>query len=331
MLRKTVLRLCLVLSVCPTIPIPHVNAQQIEKVVRLGIICGGARCEGRGYDALSEELRRLGWVEGRNLVVDRRAAGGQQERLPTLATEIVALKPDLIITVAPQPTRAARDAAGHIPIVMVGVADPVGVGLVQSLARPGGTITGFTTLIPGGFGGKQLELLTQALPGATRIAVLINPRNDVAMNIFPRDVPPAAARLGLQLTVIEVSAPDQLEGAIEAAVRQRAEALLVFGDPMFHTPPQRVPELAARAGLPAIYLVREVVEAGGLMSYGPDFEDMFRRAAGYVDRILKGAKPGDLPIEQPTKFQLVVNMKTATALGRTIPPSLLQRVDEVIR
>lgn len=330
MLRKTVLRLCLVLSVCPTIPIPHVNAQQIEKVVRLGLICGG-RCEGRGYDALSEELRRLGWVEGRNLVVDRRAAGGQQERLPTLATEIVALKPDLIITVGPQPTRAAKDAAGHIPIVMVAVADPVGVGLVQSLARPGGTITGFTTLIPGGFGGKQLELLAQALPGATRIAVLINPRNDVAMNIFPRDVPPAAARLGLQLIVIEVSSPDQLEGAIEAAVRQRAEALLVFGDPMFHTPPQRVPELAARAGLPAIYLVREVVEAGGLMSYGPDFEDIFRRAAGYVDRVLKGAKPGDLPIEQPTKFQLVVNMKTATALGRTIPPSLLQRVDEVIR
>jgi len=214
---------------------------------------------------------------------------------------------------------------------MVGVADPVGVGLVQSLARPGGTITGFTTLIPGGFGGKQLELLMQALPGVTRIAALINPRNDVAMNLFPGDVPPAATRLRLQLNVVEVSSPDQLEGAIEAAVRQRAEALLVYGDPMFHTPPQRVPELAARAGLPAIYLVREVVQAGGLMSYGPDFEDMFRRAASYVDRILKGAKPGELPIEQPARFQLVINMKAATALGRTIPPSLLQRADEVIR
>ena len=174
---------------------------------------------------------------------------------------------------------------------MVGVADPVGVGLVQSLARPGGTITGFTTLVPGGFGSKQLDLLTQALPGATRIAVFVNPKNDVAMKLFPTDVPPAAARLGVRLQIMEVSSPAELERAIDAAVRERAEGLLVYGDPMFHTPPQRLPDMAARARLPAIYLVREVTEAGGLMSYGPDFEDMFRRAAGYVDRILKGAKP----------------------------------------
>ncbi len=330
MLRKAALGLCLVLSACGTILLPHARAQQIEKVVRLGVICG-ARCEGAGYDALKEELRRLGWVEGRNLTVDRRGAGGEQERLPALAAELVALKPDLIVAVAPQPTRAAKDAAGTIPIVMVAVADPVSVGLVQSLARPGGTITGFTTLVPGGFGSKLLELLTQALPGATRIAALVNPRNDVAMKLFKAEVPPAAARLGVQLQVIEVWSPNQLEPAIDAAVRERAEGLLVFGDPLFHNPPGRVPGLAARAGLPAIYLVREVTRAGGLMSYGPDFEDMFRRAAGYVDRILKGAKPSDLPIEQPTKFELVVNLKTATALGRTIPQSLLQRADEVIR
>ncbi len=330
MLRKAALGLCVLASVCSMIPTPLAQAQQTEKVVRLGIICG-ARCEGRGYDALKDGLVRLGWVEGRNLIVDRRGAGGEQERLPALAAELVALKPDLIVAVAPQPTRAAKDAAGTIPIVMVAVADPVGVGLVQSLARPGGTITGFTTLIPGGFGSKQLELLTQALPEATRIAALVNPKNDVAMKLFPTDVPPAAARLGVQLQVIEVSSPVQLERAIEAAVRERAEGLLVYGDPMFHTPPQRLPELAARAGLPAMYLVREVVQAGGLMSYGPDFEDMFHRAAGYVDRILKGAKPADLPIEQPAKFQLVINVKTATALGRTIPSSLLQRADEVIR
>ena len=330
MLRKAALGLCVLASVCSMIPTPLAQAQQTEKVVRLGIICG-ARCEGRGYDALKDGLARLGWVEGRNLIVDRRGAGGEQERLPALAAELVALKPDLIVAVAPQPTRAAKDAAGTIPIVMVAVADPVGVGLVQSLARPGGTITGFTTLIPGGFGSKQLELLTQALPEATRIAALVNPKNDVAMKLFPTDVPPAAARLGVHLQVIEVSSPVQLERAIEAAVRERAEGLLVYGDPMFHTPPQRLPELAARAGLPAMYLVREVVQAGGLMSYGPDFEDMFHRAAGYVDRILKGAKPADLPIEQPAKFQLVINVKTATALGRTIPSSLLQRADEVIR
>ncbi len=330
MLRKAALGLCVLASVCSMIPTPLAQAQQTEKVVRLGIICG-ARCEGRGYDALKDGLVPLGWVEGRNLIVDRRGAGGEQERLPALAAELVALKPDLIVAVAPQPTRAAKDAAGTIPIVMVAVADPVGVGLVQSLARPGGTITGFTTLIPGGFGSKQLELLTQALPEATRIAALVNPKNDVAMKLFPTDVPPAAARLGVQLQVIEVSSPVQLERAIEAAVRERAEGLLVYGDPMFHTPPQRLPELAARAGLPAMYLVREVVQAGGLMSYGPDFEDMFHRAAGYVDRILKGAKPADLPIEQPAKFQLVINVKTATALGRTIPSSLLQRADEVIR
>lgn len=317
-------------SVCSMTHPLYAQPQQTERVVRIGIICG-ARCEGTGYDALSEGLTRLGWVEGRNLIVDKRGAGGEQQRLPPLATELVALKPDVLVAVGPQPTRAAKDAAGTIPIVMVAVADPVGVGLVQSLARPGGTITGFTTLVPGGFGGKSLEFLTQALPGATRIAALVNPKNDVAMKLFPTDVPPAAARLGVQLQVIEVSSPVDLESAIDAAVRERAEGLLVYGDPMFHTPPQRLPELAARARLPAMYLVREVTQAGGLMSYGPDFEDMFRRAASYVDRILKGAKPSDLPIEQPAKFQFVINLRTATALGRTIPPSLLQRVDEVIR
>jgi ABC-type uncharacterized transport system substrate-binding protein len=308
----------------------HAKAQQTEKIVTIGIICG-AICEGRGYDALKDGLALLGLVEGRNLNIHKRGAGGVQERLPALATELVALKPDVIVAVAPQPTRAARDAAGAIPIVMVGVADPVGVGLVQSLSRPGGTITGFTTLIPGGFGGKLLELLTQAVPGARRIAVLINPKNDVAMRLFPTEVPPAADRLGVRLQVVEASAPTELEGAIASAVRERAQALLVYGDPLFHTPPQRLPELVARAGLPAIYLVREVTQAGGLMSYGPDFEDMFRRAAGYVDRILKGAKPHELPIQQPLKFELAINLKTATALGLTVPPSLLFRADEVIR
>jgi putative ABC transport system substrate-binding protein len=318
------------LSICAIVLPTQAAAQQVERVVQLGIICG-ASCEGRAYAAMKDGLARLGWVEGRNLAVHKRGAGGEQDRLPALAIELVALRPDVIVAVGPQPTRAAKDAAGTIPIVMVGVADPVGVGLVQSLAKPGGTITGFTTLVPGGFGGKMLELLTLTRPGTTRIAALVNPKNDVAMKLFPTDVPPAAARLGLRLQVVEASSPPELERAIDAAVRERAEGLLVFGDPLFHTPPQRLPEIVARAGLPAIYLVREVTQAGGLMSYGPDFEDMFQRAAGYVDRILKGAQPRDLPIEQPSKFVLVINLKTATALGITIPPSLLQRADQVIR
>jgi putative ABC transport system substrate-binding protein len=309
---------------------PRAEAQNMEKVVRLGIICG-TRCEGRSYDALTEELGRLGWVEGRNLVIDRRGAGGVQERLAALAAELVALKPHVLVAVAPQPTRVAKEAAGTIPIVMVAVADPVGVGLVQDLARPGGTITGFTTLVPGGFGGKSLALLKEVLPQATRLAALVNPKNDVAMKLFLAEVPPAAASLGVRLQVIEVSSPPQLEPAIEAAVRERAEGLLVFGDPMFHNPLERLPQLAARARLPTIFLVREVAQAGGLMSYGPDFEDMFRRAAGYVDRILKGARPADLPVQQPTKFDLVINLRTAEALGLTIPQSLLQRANEVIR
>jgi putative ABC transport system substrate-binding protein len=327
-LRKAVLGLCIVMSVC-SMSSAFAQARQAPKIARLGIICG-VRCEGAGYDALNDGLRRLGWIEGQNLAIERRGAGGQQERLPALAAELVSLKPDVIVAVAPQPTRAAKDAAGSIPIVMVAVADPVGVGLVQDLARPGGTITGFTTLVPGGFGGKQLALLKEAVPAATRIAVLRNPKNDVAMRIFPGDVPPAAARLGVQLNVIDVSSPNEIEGAIDAAARERAEGLLVFGDPMFHTPPRRLPDLAARARLPAIYLVREVTQAGGLMSYGPDFADMFRRAASYIDRILKGERPADLPIEQPAKFELVINLKTARMLGLTIPQSLRLRADEVI-
>ena len=330
MLRKIGLGLCLFLSVC-SIGLPFgAQAQQTVKAFRLAVICG-TRCEGAGYDALSAGLRELGWIEGRNLTTDRRGASGQQDLLPGLAADLVALKPDVIVAVGPQPTRAAKDAAGAIPIVMVAVADPVGVGLVQSLARPGGTITGFTTLVPGGFGAKSLELLTQVVPGVTRIAVLVNPKNDVAMRLFSAEVPAAAANLGIRIQVVEASAPTDIEGAIDAAVRERAGGLYVFGDPMFHNPPRRLPDLAARARLPTIFLVREVTQAGGLMSYGPDFGDMFRRAAIYVDRIVKGEKPADLPVQQPTKFDLVINLKTAKALGLTIPQSLLLRADEVIQ
>ena len=330
MVQKALLGLVLLCSVCAIRSAFAEGPQGSTRVVRLGIICG-VRCEGIAYDALMDGLGRLGWTQGRNLEIDRRGAGGQQERLPSLAAELVRAGPDVVVAVGPQPTRAAKDAAGNTPIVMIGVGDPVAVGLVENLARPGGNVTGFTTFVPGGFGGKQLALLKEAFPAARRIAVLLNPKNEVATRLFPTDVPPAAAELGLQLDVIEVSASDEIERGIDDAVRKKADALLVYGDPMFHTPPQRLPDLAAHARLPAIYLVREVTQAGGLMSYGPDYVDMFRRAAGYVDRILKGEKPGSLPVEQPARFELVVNLITARALGLTIPQSLLTRADEVLQ
>lgn len=306
-----------------------VEGQPASKVARIGVLCA-TRCEGPLFDALRAGLRDLGWVEGRNLVIEARAAGGQLDRLPALALELVAVNSDLLVAGGPQPSRAAKDATSVLPVLFVGVADPVRVGLVQSLARPGGNVTGVATLVPGGFMAKQLELLKEAVPKASRVATLGNPMNDVYRVTFPVEIPPTARALGLRLQVLEVSEPGQIEGAIEAAVRDRADALHVLGDPIFHSPPTRLPELAARTRLPAIYIAADLVRAGGLMSYGPNLPELFRRAATYVDRLLKGAKPAELPVEQPTKFELVINLRTAKALGLTIPSSLLLRADQVI-
>jgi putative ABC transport system substrate-binding protein len=305
------------------------GAQPAGKVARIGMLCG-VRCEGPSYDALREGLRELGWIEGRNLVVEVRSAEGQRERLPALATELVSLKVDVIVAVAPEPSRAARNATSTIPIVMIGVADPVAVGLAESLARPGGNVTGLSTLVPGGFSTKSLALLKESVPNASRIAVFWNSRNEVHQKILPVELPPAAQALGVRLQMIDIREPADIERGFDAAVRERAQALLVIGDPIFHTPTHRLPDLAARNRIPAIYLVRSLVHAGGLISYGPDFSQMFRRAATYVDRILKGARPADLPIEQPTKFELVINLKTAKALGLTFPPSVLALADQII-
>ena len=278
-----------------------------------------------------EGLRDLGLIEGRNLVVDVRGAEGQPDRLPALVAELVDRKPDIIVAVAPQPARAAKDAAGTIPVVFVAVADPIASGLVPSLARPGGNVTGLSTLVPGGFMGKSLQLLKETVPTASRIAVLWSSKNPIHVALIPKDLTPSAEPLGVQLQMLDVTEPAGLAPAVDAAVRERAQALLVVGDPMFHRPAGRIPELALRAKLPSLYLDRDVVKVGGgLLSYGPDWSVMFRRAAVYVDRILKGANPGDLPVEQPTKFELVINLKTAKALGLTIPSSLLQQADQVI-
>ena len=212
---------------------------------------------------------------------------------------------------------------------MLFVADPVGVGLASSLAHPGGNLTGVATLVPGDFNGKTLEILRELLPQAKRLAAFINPSNEIHRLLFPRETPPAAAKLGFQLDVIEVREAGEMPSAIAAAKARGAEVLYIVSDPIFASPPNRVPDLAAQAGLPSIYLTRTHVQAGGLISYGPDFPALARRGAHYVDRILKGTKPADLPIEQPSKFLLAINLKTAKSLGLEIPPSLLARADEV--
>jgi putative ABC transport system substrate-binding protein len=302
--------------------------QPAPRLARVGMLCS-VSCTGDAYDALSDELRKLGWIEGATILIERKEAGRRLDRLPALAADLVRSKPDLIVAVSPQPARAAKDATSDIPIVILFVADPVGVGLASSLARPGGNLTGVATLVPGTFMGKALEVLRELLPEAKRVAALVNFSNDVLRLLFP-EAPAAANKLGFQLDVIDVREAGEIPGAIATAKAQGADALWIVGDPIFHTPPNLVPNLASQAGLPSIYLIRELVQAGGLISYGPDLRDLARRGAHYVDRILKGVKPADLPIEQPSKFLLSINLKTAKSLGLAIPASLHTRADELI-
>lgn len=304
-----------------------VAAQQPITTARVGMLCP-TRCAGIGYTAFDDELRKLGWIEGRNLTVERKGAEGRYERLPELAAELVRSKPDLIIAASPEPTRAAKDATSEIPVVFSFVADPVGVGLVQSLARPGGNVTGVTSLAPGSYLGKNFEVLRELLPTAKRVAVLMNPANSVSSLLLPRELP-VASQYGFQVDVIEARTSEEIPAAVARAKALGADALLSVGDPVLNTPPDRIPDLAIQAALPSIYQTREVVQAGGLLSYSPDFLGVARRHAHYVDRILRGASPSDLPVEQPTKYDLFINLKTAETLGLTVPPSLLNRAEEV--
>ena len=304
------------------------ETQQAGKPARVAMICG-VRCDGPMIDAFWLTLRELGRVEGQNLVRDIRGAGGEPERLPSILADILAARPDVIVAFAPQPARAAKAATSSVPIVMAFVADPVLIGLVPSLTHPGGNLTGVTTLTARGFTAKQLELLKEAVPRATRVAVLWNSTNEIHRAYLPNEME-EAQRLRLQLQMIDVPGPAAIEPAFEEAVKGRAEAVLVAGDPLFHQPPRRLPDLALRHRLPAMFLAGDVARAGGLIAYGPDFVSTVRQAAVQVDKILRGTKPGDIPIEQPTKFELVINLKTAKALGLTIPPSLLARADQII-
>jgi putative ABC transport system substrate-binding protein len=295
---------------------------------RIGFLGGFAAEPGRDSSRLAwtKGLHDKGWIEGKNLLVEYRFS---PDRLPTLAAELVALTPDLVVASGPQAAVALKSATTTIPIVFVAVADPVGIGLVRSLARPGGNMTGLTTVVPGNFFGKQIELLLELVPGASKIALLVNPDNQMHRLALAEELPRTARKLGVALPTVEATKPEELDIAFASAADQQAEAIVILGDYLTVFQGPRVVALALKYHLPAIYFFRQFAP-GGLIVYGPELPDLFRRAGGYVDKILKGAKPSDLPVEQPTKFELVINMKTAKALGLTMPLSLLASADEVI-
>jgi putative ABC transport system substrate-binding protein len=302
------------------------DAQRPGQVHRIGVLVGGLDA-GPWFPHFRAGLRELGYAEGNDLLIEYRFSEGKADRLSELAADLVRLKVNVIVAVFATPARAAHQATRNIPIVGIGVGDPVGIGLAASLARPGGNFTGTASYLPE-LGGKPLELLKEVIPDLQRVAVLWNPSNPVHAP-FLREVQPSARSLAIQLQPQPAVNPEDLEGALRSAARS-AEAVWILGDAMFVGHRARIVALAAAAGLPTLSPGAPIVEAGGLMSHGPHLPTMFRRAATYVDKILKGARPGDLPIEQPTKFEIAINLKTAKALRLTIPPSLLLQATRII-
>jgi putative ABC transport system substrate-binding protein len=307
------------------------EAQPKAGVPRIGYLGNSSpSLESDLVDAFRQGLGEFGYTEGQNITIEYRWAEGKYDRFPDLVADLVRLKVDVIVTAGTPGALAAKQATKTIPIVMAVAADAVGAGLVASLARPGGNVTGSTTIVQE-LEGKRLELLREVVPRLSRIAVLWNPANSV-QPIILKQTQLAAPALGLRLEpIVGVSGVRELEGAFATISRARPDALILLADRFLLAERTRIVEFAAKRRLPTMYPYREMVKAGGLMSYSPSYPDLFRRAATFVDKILKGAKPGDLPVEQPTKFELVINLKTAKALGLTIPPSLLQRADEVIQ
>ena len=307
------------------------EAQQAGRVYRVGYLSTPTReSVERGLEAFLRALRELGWVEGQNLIIEYRWAEGKVERLPDLAAELVRRKVDLIVAPAGSAALAAKNATSSIPIVMIFPSDPVEMGLVASLSRPGGNITG-TTFTPGPeIFGKQLQILKEAIPHASRVAILWNPA-DPSFATQKREVEAAARSLRIRLQHVEARGPEEFDSAFSAMARERADALLVGGTSTFLAHRTRIAELAVKSRLPTMYSFRESVEAGGLMAYAVNMADFVGRAAVYVDKILRGAKPADLPVEQPTKFELTINLKTAKTIGLTIPQSVLARADAVIQ
>ena len=318
---------------CGLVAVPlAAQAQQAATAPRIGYLATDLAASPHLTEAFRRGLRDLGYVEGRHVVVEYRSAEGKIERLPALAAELVSLKVDVIVAPNTPPALAAKHATRTIPIVFIGAGEPVASGLVTSLARPGGNVTGLSAVSPE-LVGKWLELLKQIVPGVSRVAALWQPgaMDEHSETEMLKGAEAAARTLGVRLQFVEAREPADIDRAFADMSRERAGALTVRPAPMFVSERRRLVELAAKNRLPAVYAWREFVDAGGLMAYGPNLADLYRRAATYVDKILKGAKPGDLPVEQPIKFELVINLKIAKALGLTIPQSVLGRADEVIQ
>jgi putative ABC transport system substrate-binding protein len=313
-------------------PFAAVTAQPREKVPGVGYLNPGSSSDPlrqRRLEAFRQGLRELGYVDGQNIAIESRWAEGKYDRYPALAADLVRLKVDVIVAQSGAATQAAQQATRTIPIVMSLVLDPVGIGLVPSLARPGGNVTGTSFMAPD-LVGKQLQLLKALDPKVSRVALLRHPANPGSA-LYLQEAEAAARILGVRLQTLEARNPQEIDSAFAAMTRERAGALLIFPDSFFATQRRQIAELAAMRRLPAIHGgTPEYAEAGGLMVYSPNILDLERRAAIYVDKILKGAKPADLPVEQPTKFELIINLKAAKALGLTIPPSLLRRADQII-
>ena len=307
------------------------EAQPAGKIYRIGVLSpfSSSFVPGPSFEAFRQTLRELNYVEGRNITLEYRWADGRYDRLPGLAADLVRLRVDVVVSAWSTPTAlATKKATSTIPIVFAGVGDAVGVGVVESLTRPGGNVTG-STFITEETIGKQLELLKEVAPKIVRVGVVINPVNPVYAPVLRASEAPARA-LGLQLEVVGVQGAEEFERAFRAATKRQVNGLVVLRDAVLIANQARLLTLTANARLPAMYGIRDFVDSGGLMSYGPSLVDMYRRAAYLVDKILRGARPADLPVEQATKFELVINLKTAKALGLTIPPALLQRADQVI-
>ena len=312
------------------IPAAPADAQQPAKIPRIGfLIASASSANSDRIAAFRQGLRELGYVEGKTIIVDYRYADGKLDRLPGLTAELMGLNVEVILTGGPADTRAAKNATSTIPIVMTFDNDPVGNGFVASLARPGGNITGLSTLAPE-LSGKQLELLKEIVPKLSRVAVFDNSTNPGNALVL-REIELAAAALKIKLQKLDLVDRKDIEPAFRTARKDHNEAVIVAGSAMLSSDRSRVVDLAVKNRLPVIYYTLEMVEAGGLVAYGVNRRDLTRRAATYVDKILKGAKPSDLPVEQPTKFDLVINLKAAKQIGLTIPPSVLARADRVIR
>jgi putative ABC transport system substrate-binding protein len=328
-MRKTVIgfTLCAMLfALCVS-----AEAQQAKKVTRIGFISpSSSATAAANLEAFRQGLRGQGYVEGENIAIEIRWAEGSAERLPHLVAELIQLKVDVMVVGGAAGALAAKNARTTTPIVFAAVTDPLGYGLIESLARPGGNITGVALALGEGFSGKWVELLNEAVPKVGRVAVLRNPAHPLA-EVFLRETQTAGRALGVRLAFLEARDPSQLGSALSRIEKERAGALIVTPSPFFTSQRTLIVDFVARRHLPSMFFAKEFVDAGGLMSYGPSFPDSYRRAAIYVDKILKGTNPADLPVEQPMKFEFVINLKTAKQIGLTIPPNLLARADKVFK